>query len=413
MSSATLDRVESKVTDGKVGLLGYVVWFGLPDVAIQPSQLATIAAGVGLKDTPEMGSKADAFRRATTTRTRRGENRTTRFLMRPVCDTGDTIVRQLVIERVDTAAVKLGHVPVAEVTFDKAAGTMLWREFDEVKYLSPDGVREVCAIEAESRDDFAEFTTSLTGHEIQRWVMRQLDSLSQIPVHPNGAVYFVPAPRGDDARRLQKFVHTLAPYAKDLSDVPTFRVVPVVDDAEQREAVGRDLASSVHKDLNTLIADIAEILNRPSKPDQATAEHRLGQVGHMMAKVNEYEKLLGESLTTLKDGVGIVRLQAEVLLERAASTEDPLLALAKAAGVEVVFSDSKKSASLSNPLNPSRSVSVKFNADGWSVCGAIKLRIEDLGARPEVETHKDKWTARTSDPEIAMLFVRKALRMPA
>lgn len=408
MSSATLDRIESKVADSKIGLLGYVVWFGLPDVVIQPSQLATIAAGVDLKDTPSMGSTADAFRRATTTRTRRGENRTTRYLMRPVCDTGDSIVRHLIVEHVDTNGVKLGHAAATEVVFDKASRQMTWKTLD-ASLMTP----EVQEIIAEANADFVEFTTSLTGNEIQRWVMRQLDRLSHISVHPNGAVYFVPASRGDDARKLQKFIHSLAPYAKTKSEVPTFRVIPIVDDVEQRASVKQDLSASVSKELNTLIGDIAELLNRPSKPDQATAEHRLGQVGHMMAKVNEYEKVLGESLAEIKTKVEIVQAQAESLLERAASTEDPLLALATKAGADVTFSDSRKSASLTNRLNPARSVSVKFNADGWSVSGSIKLRIEDLGARDEVTTHTDTWTARTSDPEVAMLFIRKALRLPA
>lgn len=417
MSTAThtqvLDRLAEQVTDGKIGLLGYVVWFGLPDVSIQPSQLATIAAGLGLTDSPEMGSRADAFRRATTPRSRRGESRTTRFLMRPVCETGNTLIRQLVVERVDTGAVKLNHVPVAEVTFDKASGQMLWREFDEVKYLNAADVAEVCATEQESLAAFKEYTTSLTGGEIQRWVMRKLANLSHVTVHPNGAVYFIPAQYGEAARKVQKLVRSLEPYVKDKATPPSFTVVPVIDDPEQRGNVKAGLTSSVASDLKSLVADLAELLNRPSKPDQATAEHRLAQVGNVMAKVRDYEKLLGESLDALRTQVEIVQLQAETLVEKAASKEDPLIALVAKVQAEIVFSDTGKTATVTSRLNPARHVSVRFNDDGWTVVGANKLKIEDLGGRDEVTTHTDKWTARTPDPEVAMLFIRKALRLTA
>ena len=114
----------NKVSDQRVGLLGHIVWHALPDVRIAESDLVKLAQQHGLNDPPKMGCRSDAFRRATSPTSRRGESRSTRFLIRPVCDTGDKLVRHIVIERVDKLNVVLGHEAVAELTFDKASGQM-------------------------------------------------------------------------------------------------------------------------------------------------------------------------------------------------------------------------------------------------------------------------------------------------
>ena len=53
---------------------------------------------------------------------------------------------------------------------------------------------------SEAKDAFNEYTTSLTGVELQRYVMRRLDALQYVPVHPRGGVYFTPAWPSDKQR---------------------------------------------------------------------------------------------------------------------------------------------------------------------------------------------------------------------
>lgn len=409
----SITRLAGSVSDTRTDLLGFVVWFALPDVRIVAGQLASLAMSAGLTDTPAMGCKADAFRRATAPRSRRGESRLTRYMMRPVCDTGRELVRHLVVERVDPNNVSLGHVAVAEAKFNHDTEQMSFDGLPAVRTLTADEQQTVEDLVQEADANYAEFTTSLTGAEIQRWVMKQLEKMSHVSVHPRGAVYFIPQQRGGVLRQVQSLVNALKSYAKDPENQPVFTIVPVLDDPEQRETVKAGLACGVESELHTLTGEIAELLNRPSKPDSETAAFKVEQISAMLRKVAEYEKLLGGTMDDIRSSVEIVKLQADELIDRASAATDPLIDAAKAAGCLVEFSDSKRSATLSSKLNPSREISVRFNDSGWTVIGGVKNAAiaAELMDRDEFTGHDRKWTVKTADADVAMLYIRSALRL--
>jgi hypothetical protein len=65
-----------------------------------------------------------------------------------------------------------------------------------------------------------------------------------------------------------------------------------------------------------------------------------------------------------------------------------------------------------------REIGLRFNPDGWTLSGTVCVR-EELTERPEYAEVRStgggtmEWSVKTSDPEVAMLYVRSALKLPA
>lgn len=409
--NGTLDALASRVGSNTVGVLGHIVWHAIPDVRIAERDLIGLAQKHGLAKPPTMGSKADAFRRATSPTARRGEGRQTRFLVRPVVNTGEKLVRHVVIERVNAVGERLDHFAAGEMVFHHATEAMDVAWLPGIT-LEDSERREVAKMLTEAESLFAEYTTSMTGDELTRFVMRRLDDLSYVTVHPRGAVYFIPAAHHAAVSRIAAFVRELDRYSKD-GNKAIFHIVPLLDEDDQRGMVKDGLAAGVQRDLTSFAAEMAELLARPSKPDLAVAEHRVSQLATLRGKVREYADLLGMTMATMESAIDIAQAQATVLVDRAASNDDALVTAVKSAGVEVELK--KKTAKL---VSGYREIGLRFNPDGWTLSGTVCVR-EELTERPEYAEVRStgggtmEWSVKTSDPEVAMLYVRSALKLPA
>ncbi len=405
----SLESLNGKV-DSATNLLGYVVWHVLPDLRITEAQLAGVAARVGLKDPPTLGNPADAFRRATSPSSQRGESRATRYLVRPVCDTGDKLVRHIVVERVDKAGVKLDHVELAELVYERATKSMTTAWIDQSRCESLTEANTVAKMMTDAELTFVDYTQNLTGPELTRFVMRQLDDMARVTVHPRGAVYFIPRDRIAPLDTLRRFVDHLKSYVRPgQNETPVFQIVPIIDVPDQRKMVGEGLARGVQQEVAQLTADLAELIGRPSKPDGDTITARMGQIVAMRQKVADYEALLETTMSELTAGIDIVDQQATMLLERANDTaRDPLIAAIEATGLcAVTWSESKSSAKVTKGLSK---FTIKFNRNGWTL--KFKSLPGSITARPEcVHEGGGEYTVRTSDPDVAMLFVKAKFRI--
>lgn len=387
--------------------LGHVVWHAVSDLRVTEADLKALGAKHGFKDVPELGDPSDAFRRATSAQSKRGEDKTRRYLVRPVCDTADEIVRHVVVERVDKAGQRLAHEALAQLRFVKPTKRM-----DAVRLVgsssSPDESAVVDGMMSEATKLFAEYRDSLTGPEVTRWVMRQLNKMSRVTVHPHGHVYFVPDVHGGTVERLAAFVRDLKQYTVDKDAIPQLWSVAVPDTAGQRDMVKAGFVATMTTELQQIGAEVMELQQRAGKPGEAVVAERFDRLSSAIRKANEYKAMLDLQTAEFDATVDLLREQLTAL-EQASQAPDALAAKAKAEGAMIVVK-----AETTTISRFGRKVTVRCNREGWSLRSTERLGADGLAQRPEVTTRKDPfaWTARTADADVAMLFVRAALRLP-
>lgn len=390
--------------------LGVVTWYAIPDCRITPAQLAALAATAGIHgNTPDLGAAADAFRRATSKRQIRSEDKTYRYLVRPVVDDSNEIVRHIVLEHVDKAGKTLSHHTIGSLTFDKARKVIL----TSMANAGPHTKIAQDMIDG-ARSDYAEYTTSLTGTELGRWLGRRLDNASRITVHPHGHVYFVPAAYGDEIARLQKFVRSLEPYKVTSAAPPTMWAVAVSDTSEDREMIAAGFKSSMLSDLGGVAGDVAELLGRPSKPETGTVQERISMIAAARLKAEEYKKLIGVHVDEIDAMLAMLAVQVDELLDRATGKKaDALIEACQREKLTVTVKDSTARVSMRYRSGRERHVTIRNNSDGWTVSGSRPLatvNAAELKKRPEYKDNGgSRWSVKTGDPDVAMLFVRSAM----
>lgn len=312
---------------GRVGasgaaVLGVLAWYAIPDLRIDPATLKSLAQQHGLSDAPKPGNAADAFRRATTLTSRRAESSPKRYLIRPVVDTGDELVRHIVVERVDSRGETLSHDSLAELRFTKVL-TRFTSRFLLPPTSGPgmpvDEDLEAKKIMAECDANYRAFRGNFTGPELTRFVGVQLDALSRVTVHPHGHVYFIPASYEAEVRKLESFVRALAPHIVAKETPLTFWTIPVPDVAAQREMVHYGFKSTMLTDLSKIAGQIAEMLEgKVANRTPRFVESKLREIAEAREKAKLYKKAVGVSVAEVDAMIELLNTQAGECSDRLA-----------------------------------------------------------------------------------------------
>lgn len=386
-----------------VSVLGFVCWYSVCHLRVSESNLSSHAAACGLKSYPKLGHPSDAFRRATSeSQSRDGD---VRLLVRPVADDKVTIERHVILERLDRAGRSLGHTKVASLVFDKAAMTMRTRVVPGAAGSVADETR-VIALCDEARQRFDEYRTSLTGPEISRFVMRELDAMSNVTVHPNGGVYFVPVSHRDRLNNVRDFVRGLTPFAATHGDKATFAVLPVPDLDDQRKTIEAGFADTMTAEINAVVADVADLLSRPSKPSDDAASAQLHRLAAAQRKAAEYQSLLNIAAGDIVNSLAMLDTQVQALVDRASKPDDDqFFAAAIADGFDVRTKN--RTAEIKYRSRPIATASTSDRGWALRIKPGCKGRIpRDLRLRPEY----GESSIKSADPQVLMLFLRAAAR---
>ena len=403
VSTSTLADNAAMVAANGIPVIGNLVWFAVPDLTINESDLDSIGAahGYATSSLPKPKNVTDAFRCATTPQQKRGESRQVRYLMRHVLDNATEIVRHVVRENVDRAGRKLSHTTIAEIKLDKAAERVWWAVKPEATANDRAVVEPMLQA---AHDEFNATRGKLSGGEIHRWVMRQLNRMCHVSVHPNGGVYFVPSFADNALDRLGKFVAEVSrrshmPHVWVQS--PVLRVESIVNqiDTSARE----DITASI----NELSAEVAELLNKETRPARDVIDERVKRLLEMRRKADTYTKLLGTKIEDVTIKGEIIDAQLDELLQRSTGAQaDAVVTKLAAAAKSKGFRSQARGRDLI--VSGRRStLTLRSSTRGWLFKASTSRLLGAMTARDEFDAHKR--TFKTKERDVAELLVATAI----
>ena len=401
MNSDSLNALGDAARKAGLPLIGQLVWFATPDLNIAPADLAAAGRRHGFdpKDLPTIKNAVDAFRCATTPQQTKGESRQTRYLMRPVLDNEVEVLRKVVRETVDKQGRKLAHVEVANVRLERASGRFLWSLTSDADATDAEIVGKMMA---EAQRDFETMRGALTRDEIHRWSMRQLAALNHVPVHPNGALYFVPGATNEKLNSLAAFLGELA--GSKQGHVWVQCPVPAVDSIVAQIKTGAN--ETITRDIAEIQGEVADLLQRQTRPPEAMVQERVARLTAAMRRADEYRALLQLDTKKIDIQTEILNNQLDELLKRATGVQgDPVVeALQKAA--DAAYYKVTYEGRTAKTATRRGTVRVTANTQGWTIEASTAVLVGEMAKREDVAKVAQGYRMRTRDPEAALLFIK-------
>jgi len=294
--------------------LGFVVWHSIADIRVSEAEISRLAGIYGIQDPPKLGHPADAFRRATSASQVRDESGTVRYLMRPVADNAESVIREIVVERVDKQGKKLSHFGAFRLTYDKATNYIDVEDICGMKAFVAE--RDDCrklADEAVAR--YSEFANSLTGKELTRFAQKQLERMSYIMLRPNGGCYFVLASNRAKIEALMGFFAHLAQY-KVTNDPIIFSAAPVPNDPLQKAQIATGLEITVGSEVDQMIAKLADLRDNIDSVRESTLASKAAEIAELRAKVSNYSAMIETESGILTARLEILDQTIDALFDR-------------------------------------------------------------------------------------------------
>jgi hypothetical protein len=157
-------------------------------------------------------------------------------------------------------------------------------------------------------DGYAVQRMALTTEDISSWLTRLIKRVGAVPLRDTGGVYFVPRTHLDTWRTIGRVLRTAG--ANVVYEIPALRsdeAVEAILDALQTEAERE--AKALESELEKGELTSRALKGRASKTEQ------------MLAKIQSYEGLLGQSLDVLKKRVEDLQANITVAIFQADSEE--------------------------------------------------------------------------------------------
>lgn len=300
--SKTKINLQDKVIVPNAGrFLGKLCWFTIHgDIDVDKDRLEEIfvQTGMDLKYLPPAIRPVDVFRRATSQVEKYNipyQKNYLNILVREVKNDKDQVVRQLVLEEVDSQNVRLSYTTAASLFFDRNTNTIT-PEFMNNHAAVTQAVYEAIGIYNSSLDRYQ-------GIHIRRMVGDILKTMKPTSVRPSGGVFFVPAAYDEDLNKLQEVVRALK---------SEFFNMPVVDTVDTREMI----CDKLHQQINATLTTLAETLKDKDITNKKVTSLAV-EAKELLDQVKEYENLLQQDLSGLKNKIDIVKMQMAALLEAA------------------------------------------------------------------------------------------------
>lgn len=315
-----------------VSLLGHLVWFSVSEMEVKRDDLlgAIEDSGLGERFAPGEISPRDAFRRATsslgrsrvpvtasaTTRLFGDEKRHANLLVRDVRTNGETLIRQLVREVVDSEGATLAHEAV--VQFDLSPSEEM-RTFARLRPL----LTAEEEIVAEAAEAFEKAKEHYDSGAVRRTVGRALSECSPVALRASGGVYFIPRSHEPEVRAVERFIGELKDRVQGGDDgAPNgttgtlFMAVELADREDYRDVIAASLEEQVGREANALVREMADILKRQRSITKRRQEDLFERVRRLGGAVREYEGLLEREISDARANLELAKSEAVSLLSK-------------------------------------------------------------------------------------------------
>lgn len=282
-------------------LLGYLEFHSIPDLRIPKADLAALWSkhGLPMLFLPGEIRPCDAFRRATASAQKtvqvnwKCSQYTAKLLVREVKSDPAEIVRLLVREIVDSKNEVLDYAIAGKVTFERSNGTV--KTWSDWQLLSEYGYDSILRHMEYTYNEFISYHTRDTVRNLINKVLRSTNPVSIIP-HSQGK--FIPKRNHGLLMGLKALFSDLRRYSK--GEDCNMDLIPMVNTADQRELVARRATIELTGELDTLVTELAEQLQKGNDTNINTVQRLTNRAIELQERAKEYEKLVNVRLNVLR-----------------------------------------------------------------------------------------------------------------
>ena len=273
-----------------------------PSCATSPSSSCRVCNGTGRDRSvyPNVPRLDDVFRRVCTANERRRqptavESLYENHLIRDVRRSRGLVVKQLVVETVNSGDQVLDYAPAVQLTYKPGAASIDVSLIDDAFEDNP----TVNAIVDQIRADFVSEQDRVTGHAIRDTYRNILLDVHATAVRTG--VYFVAQSEAFVVHSLNELALELVEFAnltgRDNVDL-TFHALPLIDDQAQRAMLRQAFEDETIEQMHRDFAEIEKMLAGP-KITARRAGDFAARMKAVKAKASEYRDLLDDTLDTV------------------------------------------------------------------------------------------------------------------
>lgn len=291
-ATAVLDSYRSR-TEDLDDYLGRVAICSQRDAKMPFGDLVAVLTDAGLTDfVPRERADVDVFRTVCTKRAKAKvelpDKRTANVLVRPLSDDEHALVRQVVVETLDSNGQRLDYEPVANVAFDRVTNRAVRTYLDGVPTPLPQVVEDIIdGILADYRDGRG----VVDSDGLRALALKILEAQHGVSLRSTGSVYFVPKDHCGPVVRLAQAAKKVPGMQVDL--------LALIDegDGDQKDMVRRAADDAVSKEAHAILSEIKASRQEGGTP---IGKRRMGtmltQLRQLKARAAAHEELLERQL---------------------------------------------------------------------------------------------------------------------
>ncbi|NLI11533.1 DUF6744 family protein [Pelotomaculum propionicicum] len=281
-------------------LLGHLEFHTVPDLRIQKSDLASLWLKHNLPNEflPGEIRPCDAFRRATASAQQtvtvnwNGGQYKARLMIREIKSNNEEITRALVREVIDGRNEVLDYATAGKLTFRRKNNSI---HIQRDPYLHPE--YNYYGILDRIERTYNEFINYHTRDTVRNLVNKVINSANPVNIIPRSQGKFIPKNNYYLLLGLKGLLEELRPYAKGECGMD---LIPIVNTAEQRELVARRASIEIAGELDALVAELAEHLQKSGDNSLSTVQRLTSRAIELQERVREYEKLVNVRMNVLR-----------------------------------------------------------------------------------------------------------------
>lgn len=291
-------------------LLGHLLFLAMDEVKIHKDDLGQLFKKHQLSSgfLPDEIKPHDAYRRATGKAqkpvdvTINGKTERARLLVRETKKDDNVVVRNLVRELIDEKNADTNYVTVGRMTFDRKSEQLniSW----DSNYLGEFDYKNLLE---EIQTLYIEWTEYHTKETVRNILNRVIKSMNPISIMNGGRAQFIPKVNQD-------ILYAVKDLVEELPGASLAEVIPMIDSADQRSLITKNLEKEVLFAVDKLLEEFSEVL-QGGTVRKSTAKRYAAQVVELQSKTQEYENLLQSKMTVLNQ-------QLATALSRVQSTEN-------------------------------------------------------------------------------------------
>lgn len=306
---ASIAQYTDGVTGGSVQLLGYLSMYTITGERVPHSTaVASLKDGsykhIGASFPTTAPKDVDVFKRIASSAKRTNvptdnPDVSKNVLIRNVGTSNGVTTKRIVVEDVGKAKKVLGFEQHFDVEFNHTSGLVVKRDLTPV-LLQNTGAATLTPAEQENHDlalevadeiisDYNAWRGCLNSYAIREWLRAELQALRATSV--KRGVYFVSADQRDALDELVRFVNLLPGQSM-------FHLIPLVDNAKQREMIKAAYETETQTEIDDLMAELAQTVDSGAKVTEKGRKAKVEAVAALNQKMVEYQDLLSSTLDT-------------------------------------------------------------------------------------------------------------------